>query len=129
MHPINKFFLRILISLLPILAFSHEIEVTDGNLKYTLKTDKDFIGYQTEEASLSLTKKPCNAHIIDNFNKSMDRLISNTFLSSIRPGFVQVKIDNVVGYEPRFSERAFFLLSMNKKIKKYKIEEELNCSK
>lgn len=108
---------------------ARDIEVIDGNLKYSLKAQKDLLFYQAQNTTLSIAKKDCNAHIIDGFNKRLDRLLKYPFLQVNKPGFIQVKVDGVVGFEPRFGDRAVFLLTMNEKIKKSVIEDQLNCAK
>ncbi len=110
-------------------SFAHEIEVSDKNLKYTLKTSKESISFGAQEISLSLERKKCNEHIIDSFNKSLDSFLKTPFLDFTRPGFIEVKLDTKVGYEPRVGKRATYFLSMYEQIKKAKIEEQLNCSK
>ena len=124
------------LSLISVIVFSittsllaRDIEVSDGNLKYTLRALKDQVFYQAQNTTLSISKKDCNAHIIDGFNKRLDRLLKYPFLQLNKPGFIQIKVDGLVGYEPRFGDRAVFLLTMNEKIKKSVIEDQLNCAK
>ena len=115
--------------LVSVSGYSAEIEVKDGNLKYRLKFGPDLIEYSDHEMTLSLIKRKCNSHIIEKFNKELEYFTKASFLNSSRPGFIQLKLNTIIGYEPRFGNRAIFFLSLNEKIKKFKIEEQLNCLK
>ena len=108
---------------------ARDIEVIDGKLKYTLVGLKDKLSYQAQNTTLLITRKDCNAHILDRFNKRLDRLLKYPFVQDNKPGFIQVKVDGVMGFEPRFGDRAVFLLTINEKIKKSVIEDQLNCAK
>lgn len=127
MHTL-KSFLIISFLIFPILVLGRDYEVEYGNVKYRLKATKDLVDYQSNGTSLSIAKRSCNAHIIESFYKKLSIIGKTPFLSTGREGFITVKIDNVTGYEPKFGKRAVFLLTMNEKIKKMKIEENLNCS-
>lgn len=106
-----------------------EIKVEDRNRKYQIKYDETSIIYKDESSELSLLKKPCNAHILERMKKKLDKHLRRAFLEDSRPEFLKIKVEGNQGYEPRFGERAVFLLSMNQEIKKLKIEEDMNCNK
>lgn len=124
-----KWIVAFLLMLTSAASFARAIEVRDKNLKYTLKTSKESISFNAQEISLSLERQKCNEHIIDSFNKSLDSFLKTPFLDFSRPGYLEIKLDTKIGYEPRFGKRAAHLLSMYERIKKAKIEEQLNCSK
>lgn len=110
-------------------SFAHELVVIDGRLKYQLMTSAKSIAYNETETSLSFILKKCNAHILKRFNAKLDRLLINPFLVDGRKNYIEIKLDKKIGFEPRFGERAVFLLAMNEEIKKLKIEESFNCQK
>lgn len=110
-------------------ASARELEVLDKNLKYTLKTSKESISFNAQEVSISIERKKCNEHIIDSFNRDLDSFLKTPLLDFSRPGYLEIKLDTKIGYGPRFGKRATYLLSMYERIKKAKIEEQLNCSK
>ena len=109
--------------------YAKEITVEDGRLKYKLSYDAKEVKYQDEASELSLVRKDCNSHIVDRFEKKLDRFLEKPFLNETRPGFLKIKIDGKEMYEPRFGDRAVFLVGMNKEFKTLKIEESLNCAK
>lgn len=113
---------------MPAKSLASDYRVEYGNIKYRLSATDHNIDYQSEGIALSLAKRTCNAHIIESFNKKLKLITKSPFLQSGRAGYISVKIDNVSGFEPKFGKRAIFLLTMNEKMKKMKIEEELNCS-
>ena len=109
--------------------YAKEITVEDGRLKYKLTYDAKEMRYQDEASELSLVKKDCNSHIVDRFEKKLDRFLEKPFLNDTRPGFLKIKIDGKEMYEPRFGDRAVFLVGITKEFKTLKIEESLNCVK
>ncbi len=121
--------IKILIILFSVQGFARELIVVDRNLKYKLNFDNKIIRYETNDTSLSLENKKCSAHINERFIKTMNHFLETPFLNDSRAEFIQVALDQKLGFEPRFGKRAAFLLNMNDEIKKLKIEESLNCNK
>jgi hypothetical protein len=129
MHTLKTGLLCILTFVSSQASYSHELIVTNGRLKYNLSAEAGFIRYKTQETSLSLEKRSCNGHIIDKFLRDLTRYMKGQLLHDQRGEFLVVKFDNDLGYVPKFGARAVFLVSMNERIKKLKIEEMLNCEK
>lgn len=121
--------IKILIILFSIQGFAKELVVVDRNLKYKLNFDNKSIRYETNDTILTLENKKCSAHINERFLKKMNRLLETPFLNDKRDEFIQVVLDQKLGFEPRFGKRAEYLMNMNEEIKKLKIEESLNCKK
>lgn len=107
--------------------FARQMVVEDGHLKYKLAFDDNKLVYQNEVMDISLQKKECNRHIIERMNKKLNHFLEQPFLDDTRPGFLKITLDKKVGYEPRFGDRAIFLIQINQEIKKLKIEESFNC--
>ncbi|RPJ77664.1 MAG: hypothetical protein EHM20_05725 [Alphaproteobacteria bacterium] len=119
----------VVVLLASVAASARELEVRDKNLKYLLKASAESIAFTAQEISLSIERKKCNEHIIDSFNRDLDSFLKTPLLDFSRHGYLEIKLDTKIGYGPRFGKRATYLLSMYERIKKAKIEEQLNCSK
>lgn len=119
----------ILVLLFSSTIFAREIVVEDNRLKYNISVDEQSIRYKDELTELTLKKQECNAHIIKRTKMKFEKFLSKPFLEDSRPEFLKVKVDGKQGYEPRYGDRAIFLVRIPDEIKKLKIEESFNCKK
>jgi len=110
-------------------SFAKDIVIEDGRRKFQISTTEEKIIYKDELTSLTMSKQACNVHIMERLKKRLDKYFKRPFLEDSRPEFIKLKVDGKPYFEPRFGERALFLLSLPDEIKKLKIEEDLNCAK
>lgn len=111
------------------LLSAQELIVTVGNRSYLVGNSSDLITFKSHDVDLSINRKKCNAHIMDRFSRDFKKLTLKPFLSSSRPGFIEVKINGIKSFEPKQSERGIALANMYEDFKKMKIEDQLSCPK
>lgn len=110
-------------------AMAKVLEVQDGRRQYQMTIVPDRIVYKDELTMLTLNKETCNSHLIKRMQSRIDKFFKRPFLEDSRPEFLKVKVDGKQYFEPRYGDRALFLLSVPEEMKKLKIEENLNCGK
>jgi hypothetical protein len=110
-------------------GYTKDFSFEEGHLKYKMSYDEKSIHYRDEATELSLTKKTCNSHIIERIKNKLDGYFKKPFLEDSRPEFLKIIMDGKTFYQPRYGERAVFLMTMPDEIKKLKIEESFNCGK
>jgi hypothetical protein len=98
------------------------------NQKYQLSFDANSIRFVGKNADLSLRKKQCNKHVINQFVSSIERHIRATDLQKPNAlNNVKVTSENISSFYSIDSIAGQFFKTMSDEIKEIKVEELINC--
>ena len=105
--------------------------------QYTLKHDKNKISIKGYQLDLSLSRKRCNAHIINRFNNELTKFIkeqikTNTLqkiVEKVSIETVEVHIDREIYFINAKSKAGSAFLFLPNEIIRMKWEEKIECSK
>ena len=117
-------FLLSFFSILP----AKEITVSAGNSSFNILMDQKKISLTGYLVSLNMTRKKCNAHIMDEFKKNMEKLVKTTPLSmKEKKNKLKISIDGSIYYVSYYSKKVRDFLYIPRELQRMKIEEKFLC--
>jgi hypothetical protein len=116
----------ILISFSSVL-YSKEVRVQYDNYRYNISYDKESVVYSAQLVNLSLKKKECNEHLVEQFNLLMEKMLSEKLSDTLNSDSFKITIDNKDFYASKQSPRAVFFRDFDRFFKQIKTEEMVNC--
>lgn len=109
-------------------AIAKDIDIEIDNLKYQIKYDKKEVFYNGSLVELSLKKAACNEHILDRFNSLMDKVLSEKMSTKKIDNGIIIKVDKLIFYEEKNTNRAKFFKDFDRIFKRVKTEEFVSCN-